>query len=291
MVFAKLTDTAKETGPYRSILTTFAHKSGEAPFLRWRPWRLNLLSVLGLLGFRSLLHDVGVALDEVDGLVDGQILFQVIDVDQLTDLVLFHLVLVCDALDLSRDLFLRSLDVLSGSNSLQSQTDLDLLLSLGHEGSTELLHGLAHILQVVFQAQTLLLHTEGEVVDHLVHTGVIHGLGDLSLHALDDLIDQSILDSQVVLLVQLLLVVLADGLLESLQRVILRAILCQLVVQSGQLLVLDLVQLDLEDSCLASQLSSLILGGEGDVDVELFASRVADDLILEAGEPLPRVRL
>ena len=79
MVFAKLTDTAKETGPYRSILTTFAHKSGEAPFLRWRPWRLNLLSILGLLGFRSLLHDVGVALDEVDGLVDGQILLQVIE--------------------------------------------------------------------------------------------------------------------------------------------------------------------------------------------------------------------
>ena len=44
------------------------------------------------------------------------------------------------------------------------------------------------------------------------------------------------------------------------------------------------MQLDLEDSCLASQLSSLILGGEGDVDVELFASRVADDLILEAGD-------
>ena len=44
------------------------------------------------------------------------------------------------------------------------------------------------------------------------------------------------------------------------------------------------MQLDLEDSFLASQLSSLILGGEGDVDVELFASRVADDLILEAGD-------
>ena len=61
-------------------------------------------------------------------------------------------------------------------------------------------------------------------------------------------------------------------------------ILCQLVVQSGQLLVLDLVQLDLEDSFLASQLSSLILGGEGHVDVELLASGVADDLILEAGD-------
>ena len=233
------------------------------------------------------------ALDEVDRLIDGQILLQVVNVDQLTDLVLFHLVLVSDALDLSGDILLGSLDVLGSGNSLQSQADLDLLLSLRHEGCTELIHGLAHILQVVFQAQTLLLHTEGEVIDHLVHTGIVHRLGDLSLHALDDLIDQSVLNSQVILLVQLLLVVLADGLLELFQGVVLGAVLSQLVVQSGQLLVLDLVQLDLKDSFLASQLSSLILGGEGDVDVELLASGVADDLILEAGdeEPLPRVRL
>ena len=81
ILFAKLTDTAKETGPYRSILTTFAHKSGEAPFLQLRPRKAELLSVLGLLGLSSLLHDVGVALDEVDCLVDGQILLQVIDID------------------------------------------------------------------------------------------------------------------------------------------------------------------------------------------------------------------
>ena len=44
------------------------------------------------------------------------------------------------------------------------------------------------------------------------------------------------------------------------------------------------MQLDLEDSGLASQLSSLVLLGEGDVDVELLASSVADDLVLEAGD-------
>ena len=44
------------------------------------------------------------------------------------------------------------------------------------------------------------------------------------------------------------------------------------------------MQLDLEHSSLASQLSSLILGGEGDVHVELFASGVAHDLILKAGD-------
>ena len=44
------------------------------------------------------------------------------------------------------------------------------------------------------------------------------------------------------------------------------------------------MQLDLEDSRLASQLGSLILLGEGDVDVKLLASGVADDLILKAGD-------
>ena len=45
-----------------------------------------------------------------------------------------------------------------------------------------------------------------------------------------------------------------------------------------------LVQLDLKDSSLASQLSSLILLGEGDVHVELLTGGVANDLILEAGD-------
>ena len=224
------------------------------------------------------------ALDEVDGLVDGQILLQVVNIDQLTNLVLFHLVLVSNALDLSGNFLLGSLDVLSSSNSLQSQTDLDLLLSLRHEGSAELLHSLAHILQVVLEAQALLLHAECKVVDHLVHAGIIHCLGDLTLHALDDLIHQSILNSQIVLLVQLLLIVLADGSLELVQSVVLRAILSQLVIQSRQLLVLHFVQLDLEHSSLASQFGSLILGGEGNIHVELFASGVAHDLILKAGD-------
>ncbi len=207
-------------------------------------------SVSSLLSLCGLLHDIGVALDEVDGLGASQILLQILEVDQLTHLVLFHLVLVSNALDLGIDLVLGSLDVLSSSNSLQSQTDLDLLLSLRHESGAELLHGLTHILQVVLQTQTLLLHTESKVVDHLVHADIVHSLRDLALHALDDLIDQSILDSQIVLLVQLLLVVLADGSLELVQSVVLGAVLCQLVIQSGQLLVLTSCSLILKTAAL-----------------------------------------
>ena len=49
----------------------------------------------------------------------------------------------------------RSLDVRGSCDCLQSQTDLDLLLSLRHEGRTELVDGLTHILQVVLEAQAL----------------------------------------------------------------------------------------------------------------------------------------
>ena len=100
------------------------------------------------------------ALDEVDCLIDGQIVLHLVHVDQLADLVLFHLVLVSNALDLGVQLVLSGLDVLGSCDSLQSQTDLDLLLSLRHEGSTELLHGLAHVLQVVLEAQTRLRQAE-----------------------------------------------------------------------------------------------------------------------------------
>ena len=109
------------------------------------------------------------ALDEVDCLGHGQVVLQVVHVHHITHLLLFHLVLIGNALDLSIDVLLGSDDILSSGNSLQSQTDLDLLLSLRHESGTELLHGLTHILQVVLQTQTLLLHTESKVVDHFVH--------------------------------------------------------------------------------------------------------------------------
>ena len=50
-----------------------------------------------------------------------------------------------------------------------------------------------------------------------------------------------------------------QGSLELVQSVVLGAVLCQLVIQSGQLLVLDFMQLDLEGCILASQLGSAVL--------------------------------
>ena len=77
---------------------------------------------------------------------------------------------------------------------------------------------------------------------------------------------------------------LADRVLQLVQGVVLADVLGEIVIQFGQLLVLDLVQLDLEGGVLASQLLSLVLLGELDVDVELLAGLVADDLLLETGD-------
>ena len=77
---------------------------------------------------------------------------------------------------------------------------------------------------------------------------------------------------------------LADRILQLIEGVILADVLGKVVVQRGQFLVLHVVQLDLEGSVLAGQLLSLVLLGELDVDVELLAGLVADDLLLEAGD-------
>ena len=68
------------------------------------------------------------------------------------------------------------------------------------------------------------------------------------------------------------------------RQVVLADVLGEIIIQFGQLLVLDLVQLDLEGGVLASQLLSLVLLGELDVDVKLLTGLVADDLLLEAGD-------
>ena len=77
---------------------------------------------------------------------------------------------------------------------------------------------------------------------------------------------------------------LADRVLQLVQGVVLADVLGEIVIQFGQLLVLDLVQLDLEGGVLASQFLSLVLLGELDVDVKLLTGLVANDLLLEAGD-------
>ena len=71
--------------------------------------------------------------------------------------------------------------------------------------------------------------------------------------------------------------------LQLLQGIKLGHVLGELVIDSGQLLDLDLVDLHVEHHRLAGQLGSIVLG-EGDVDILLLTGLHADQLILEAGD-------
>ena len=86
------------------------------------------------------------------------------------------------------------------------------------------------------------------------------------------------------LLIRVFLQTLADGLFILVKRVELGHVLGELVVQLGKLLFLDLAALNVEHGGLAGQILSLIILGEGDVDVLLLAGGHADDLLLEAGD-------
>src|SRR5207249_11423176 len=55
----------------------------------------------------------------------------------------------------------------------------------------------------------------------------------------------------------------------------------ELVVECGQLLLFDLLDLNLEDRMLAAKVLRRIVGGEIDLDRSLLASASADELLLE----------
>src|SRR5699024_7863007 len=108
------------------------------------------------------------------------------------------------------------------------------------------------------------------------------GLRDLGGHVVDNLLDQVVFDLLVSLLGIVIGNTLADRILESVEGVILADIHREIVVESGQLLVLDLMKLDLEGGVLAGQFGSLILLRELDIDIKLLTGAVADDLLLKA---------
>ena len=148
----------------------------------------GLLGRLLLLG--SAQDNVSLLLHEVDGLVDSQILLDSGSVNQALDLVSLHLVSIGNALDLSLELLLGSLDGLLGNDGLHSQTHLDLLVGLLTELLLELVHGHAHILQVLLKLEALLGDAVLEVLHQLLDAALDHSIGDVGLHAVHDLIDQ-----------------------------------------------------------------------------------------------------
>ena len=116
---------------------------------------------------------------------------------------------------------------------LHRQTHLDLLIGLLTELLLELLHGHAHILQILLQLEALLRNAVLEVLYQLIHAAFDHGVGNFSLHTGDNLVNQVVLN----LLVGLLLLVggnaLADGILQLIQRIVLADVLGKVIISSG----------------------------------------------------------
>ena len=116
-------------------------------------------------------------------------------------------------------------------------------------------------------------------------------LGDLALDLLDDGVGQLIVE----ITLGFTLKALCDLLLELVailgDGILLGYILDEIIVYLGELLGLDLMELDLENSVLALEVLRLILLGELDVDIELVAGVVADDLLLKAGDEVAGAEL
>ena len=108
-------------------------------------------------------------------------------------------------------------------------------------------------------------------------------MGHVGLHALGHLGHEHVLEGALGGLGALGGELLLDVGLQLLQGVELGHVLGELIVQGGDFLDLDLVDLDVEHHGLAGQLGGVVLG-EGDVDVLLLAGLHADELLLEAGD-------
>ena len=109
----------------------------------------------------------------------------------------------------------------------------------------------------------------------LTRRGVDHGLAKLDVYRL-------LLD-------------LADALpelsLQLVERVVTAGLEGELVVELGQALLLDLLDLDREGGLLPSKVLSLVLLREGHLDLALLAALGAAELLFEAGDQAARAEL
>ena len=224
-----------------------------------------LSSLLGLLSLLlGSLLDLSVRLDELKRVGDAQVAGQSVLSNDSLDLLNVHLVLLSHLRVLVSDLLLGNGDVLEVRDLLESQTGLDLALSLSLEHCAECAHLGAGHLEVLLKAHALHLEAVAEVLNDGVDLGLDHRLRDVSLHALENNVEQLLLECSVCCFLTLVLQALGDLLLEVVEGLAgVGNVLCELVVDSREDGLLDLVYLALEGSFLAGQLLSVVLLREG----------------------------
>ena len=199
----------------------------------------------------------------------------------LLDHLHVHAELLSHLCELGFHVLIAGLNVLSLDDGGGSQIHLHLTQSglLGLLQQLGVIHA-GHLL--VFLIGELTADLGLEVVQILMGLVLHHHIGDVGGDVLGHLVHQVLLEHAVSVLLTLLGDLLLQIGLQVLQSVELGNVLGELIVHSGDFLLLDLVDLHLEHNSLAGQVSVIVLG-EGDVDVLLFAGLHADDLILKAG--------
>ena len=148
------------------------------------------------------------------------------------------------------------------------------------------MHVAAHVFEVVFQLQAAVLHAEAVsgVLHHVVHLRLDHGVGDLYLGARGDGADDVVLRLRVALLLGLLFQLLARLFFICVYALGAGGVFDELVVDGGELLLFDLFDGDGKHRVFALQLFGVVIFGEFDVDVFLFARLHAHHLLFKAGD-------
>ena len=144
------------------------------------------------------------------------------------------------------------------------------------------LGGVGH-LQILVKGDALGGQLLLEVLHHLLGLNVHHLIGDVGLDAVGHLLHQGVLKGTLGGGLAVVRQLLAGIGLQLLQGVEFGHVLGELVVDGGDLLVLDLVDLHMEHHGLTGQLGGIVLG-ECDVDVLLLAGLHAHQLIFKAGD-------
>ena len=193
--------------------------------------------------------------------------------------------------DLRLELRLLELHLFALHDLFHDETGLDADLSLHFVFGGELLAGHPHITEIVLEFDALHADAAAELVDHVLDFVVDHDLGDVHFRSVDDALYHRVFVLAVGTVLRLAGEPCLDLRLVVGESVAFGDIFCELVVERGELLLLDRIDLAGEHGLLALELGRAVVLGESHDDILFLARLHADELILETGDEGARAEL
>ena len=223
-------------------------------------------------------------LDKLHRLGDEQILADILCDNHFLDLIHGNIVGVADAFIFGFHRIVRNGKRFQSGDLLESETELYLLFRLRTHLLAQSIEGQTRILEVGIEVKSL--HSETVVIIADVIFGLLneHRLGNIG----DKLLNEGLAEKVLKLGVRLIGSSLCNFILNIgfifIQCVEFGNILREFIVESGELLELQGIELRLEDGFLSRKIFCVIVLGEGDLDIKLVTGFLADDLLFEAGD-------